>query len=404
MKHSVSRNLINQGSTEKEMNLSLWPSVYFSSVVLCVKTRFKKKGINFQKVTANYILITTLFNSLISQTIFGQTQDADYKIEFVKSEFIFQNPPFKACHASTIAELSNKRLMTAWFGGSYEGAPDVGIWTSVYDDNEWSKPVELVSSSLNDSVKLPCWNPVLFKTAKGKLCLFYKQGKNPREWWGVVITSANDGKSWSAPVLLPKGFLGPIKNKPVQLPSGEILCPSSTESIGSDQWKAHMEITDETLSKWQTVAVDTSNVFGVIQPAILVHPNGKLQLLCRSRENCVVQSWSTDKGQHWSNLSKTEVPNPNSGIDAVTLSNGLHILVNNPLLKGQDWFNGRNVLNVMVSKDGIHWREVYVLEKEKEGEFSYPAIIQSSDGEVHITYTMNRTNIKHVVLNIDLKK
>jgi predicted neuraminidase len=114
-----------------------------------------------------------------------------------------------------------------------------------------------------------------------------------------------------------------------------------------------------------------------------------------------MQTWSTDKGQHWSDLSPINVPNPNSGIDAVTLSNGTHVLIYNPLQKGNDWYIGRNVLTVAISNDGIKWQDIYILENEKEGEFSYPAIIQSDDKLVHITYTANRNYIKHVVLQID---
>ena len=67
---------------------------------------------------------------------------------------------------------------------------------------------------------------------------------------------------------------------------------------------------------------------------------------------------------------------------------------------GSVWSIGRNKLNVAVSTDGIHWQDIYILENEKDGEFSYPAIIQSSDGFIHITYTSNRKRMKHVVLKI----
>lgn len=320
--------------------------------------------------------------------------------ELVKSEFISSNPPFAACHSSSIVELEPNRLMATWFAGSYEGCPDVGIWTSTNTNGTWSSPVQVATSFINDSLKIPCWNPVLFKSKNGRLYLFYKQGKSPREWWGLVKTSNNDGCTWSDPVKLPAGFLGPIKNKPIQLKSGEILCPSSTESADEKHWRVHLEITSETLSSWKKVQIDTLTRFGVIQPSILQYPDGKLQMLCRSRENCIVQTWSTDSGKNWSKLSGINVPNPNSGIDAVTLSNGMHVLVNNPLLRGSDWFEGRNILNVVVSTNGINWQDVYVLENEKNGEFSYPAIIQTSDGLVHITYTYNRKRIKHIVLHI----
>src|SRR5205823_13495597 len=91
-------------------------------------------------------------------------------------------------------------------------------------------------------------------------------------------------------------------------------------------------------------------------------------------------------------LTLTSLPNPNSGIDAVTLKDGRHLLVYNHTP------SGRSPLNVAVSGDGKEWRAALVLEKEP-GEYSYPAVIQTSDGLVHATYTFKRERIKHVVID-----
>ena len=159
-------------------------------------------------------------------------------------------------------------------------------------------------------------------------------------------------------------------------------------------------ITDPNLQNWRKSSIDPKGKFSVIQPCILVHPKGKLQMLCRSRDNAIVETWSNDKGKTWSELKELGLPNPNSGIDAVTLSNGLHVLVYNPLKSEKDWQLGRNILKVAISTDGFNWKDIYTLEQEKEGEYSYPAVIQSNDGLVHITYTANRTNIKHAIIQI----
>ncbi|HEX3010041.1 MAG TPA: sialidase family protein [Bacteroidales bacterium] len=347
------------------------------------------------------LIIAFVLFGLSSFLLRAQT-DSLYKATLIQDQLVFSHPPFASCHASTIAEVKKGVFLVSCFGGSYEGANDVGIWTSRLKGKAWESPIEVVSSRWKDTTVFPCWNPVLFQVA-GKLMLFYKQGKNPREWWGMVMTSKNGGKTWSTPVQLPDGFLGPIKNKPVLLSDGKILCPSSIETT-DNIWSSHVEITNTALTSWQKVFPDSAEEFGIIQPSILIHPEGNLQMLFRSREDYIIQSWSYDGGLHWSQPSKLHVPNPNSGIDAVTLSNGLHVLVYNPLFKGKDWFNGRNILKVAVSDDGIHWSDVYTLENNKDGEYSYPAIIQSSDSKVHITYTLNRKNIKHVVLNIQQSK
>lgn len=324
------------------------------------------------------------------------------RVTLLKNELIMQKPPFAACHASTITPLPGKRLMAAWFGGTHEGSPDVCIWTAVYDKGSWSTPQRVADGVINDTLRYPCWNPVLFRSRAGKLFLFYKVGKSPRDWWGMMMSSADDGRHWSAPGRLPGDYLGPIKNKPVQLASGDILYPSSTESEDEKTWQIHLEKSDAEGRSWQYIPVNC-DTFGVIQPSILFYPNNTLQLLCRSRQNYVIQSWSKDNGVSWSPLSKTELPNPNSGTDAVTLQNGLQMLVYNPLTAGREWWEGRSKLKVAVSEDGHHWKDVYTLEDQPEGEFSYPAIIQSPDGLVHITYTADRKNIRHVMLRLDNK-
>jgi alpha-L-fucosidase len=340
----------------------------------------------------NFLFIGNIF---ISAQVFNNDS-----VTVVLDTAIFQPGLLKACHASTNVETTLGNFIVAWFAGSYEGANDVGIWISTFINNKWMAPIEIAKGNNSLGQSLPCWNPVLFKTATEKLILFYKAGKNPHEWWGEYIQSFDNGKSWSEPQNLPAGFLGPIKNKPIQLKDGKILCPSSVETINGD-WSVHLEITNEELTRWEKIEIEKDSSVEVIQPTIFEHPNGKLQMLCRSRQNLIYQTWSNDNGLHWSKLEPTNLPNPNSGIDVVALHDDLFVLVYNPLMKGEEWYKGRNVLNVAVSKDGINWKDIYQLENEKEGEFSYPAVIQSSDGLVHITYTWRRKTINHVILKIN---
>lgn len=99
-----------------------------------------------------------------------------------KAEFIFQSAPFSSCHASTIAETRGG-LMAAWFGGTQEGHPDVGIWLARYDGRIWSSPVEIANGVQEDGKqRFACWNPVLFQSEGGPLLLFYKVGPSPSRW------------------------------------------------------------------------------------------------------------------------------------------------------------------------------------------------------------------------------
>jgi predicted neuraminidase len=335
------------------------------------------------------ILMTLFTLFMLHAVINGQIT-----LHKVSDELIFNEPPFAQCHASTIVEVAPGKFIVAAFGGTSEGQKDVCIWASANENGKWSKPARLADGIIN-SQRYPCWNPVLFKTSDGKLFLFYKVGPSPDAWWGMFRTSDNDGKSWTPPERLPEGILGPIKNKPVQLPDGTILSPSSVET--KDSWRVHIEKSTDSGKTWQFIPIDSETDLNVIQPSILIHSNNKLQILCRSKSDVIVQAFSPDNGNTWGTLTKTELPNPNSGIDAVTLKDGSCLLVYNPTIRGH---NDRAKLNAAISKDGIKWTDAIILESEGKGEFSYPAVIQSKDGRIHITYTFNRLNIKHVVLEV----
>ncbi|MBO9731241.1 MAG: exo-alpha-sialidase [Chitinophaga sp.] len=324
---------------------------------------------------------------------------AQVKATLIRNQLIMPKPVTPSSHASTIVALPDGRLMSAWFGGKQEGNKDVVIWSSVYENQQWQPPVQMADGIINDQLRYPCWNPVLFCTRAGLLCLFYKVGPNPREWWGMARYSSDNGKSWSSPEKLPDGILGPIKNKCIQLADGRLLHPSSTESVKGNIWASHMEISDSTGHQWKTVPVP-SDTFGVIQPTVIHHADGRLQALFRSRQNVIANSWSDNNGASWSTVTGLSLLNPNSGIDAVTRPDGLQVLVYNPAISGKDWSNGRNELRVAVSTDGLLWKDVYVLEKHKGGEYSYPAIIATADDLVHITYTDDRKNIRAVTLQL----
>jgi predicted neuraminidase len=319
---------------------------------------------------------------------FGPPETPSARI--VRSGFIFDTAPFAQAHASTIVE-SQGILIAAWFGGSAEGKSDVGIWSSRFEDGRWTAPVEIADGVDSPAKRYPCWNPVLFQPKKGPLMLFYKVGPIPSAWWGLMKTSVDVGKTWTPAKRLPEGILGTIKNKPIQLEDGVILCPSSTEDNG---WRIHFERTADLGRTWSTTPpLNDGKEFGAIQPTLLRHKDGTIQALGRTRQGRIFQIRSEDGGKTWGRMSATALPNPNSGIDAVTLADGRFLLVYNRSEKS------RTPLNVAISTDGVAWVEVLVLE-DTPGEFSYPAVIQGADGSVHVTYTWNRTRIKHVVLDV----
>jgi predicted neuraminidase len=211
----------------------------------------------------------------------------------------------------------------------------------------------------------------------------------------MMRTSHDDGKTWSEARRLPDGILGPIKNKPIELPGGELLCPSSSEAKG---WTVHFERTADAGASWRTTdPLNDPKIVEAIQPAILRHRDGRVQALVRTRQGRVYSTESRDRGRSWTALEPLELPNPNSGLDAVTLADGRFLLVYNDARGGKD--GGRGVLRVALSSDGRAWRPVLTLEDEAGQEFSYPAVIQSRDGRVHATYTWKRQLVRHVVVD-----
>jgi len=324
---------------------------------------------------------------------------------YIQGELIYSldNRPTPECHASTIVETGSG-LVAAWFAGKHENNPDVGIRVARHDGTKWLESVEVASGAEGEAQDYPCWNPVLFQPKTGSLMLFYKVGPNPRDWWGMLVTSKDDGKTWSKPHKLGEdktlgsnsNLIGPVKNKPIQLTDGSILCPSSTEH---ERWRVHFERTRDLGKTWQVIGpINDGREFGTIQPSILRYSDGRMQILCRSRQNVIAQSWSSDGGKTWSEMTATALPNPNAGTDAVTLKDGRQLLVYNHTVRGGPFPSGRNMLNVAISKNGRNWKTVLTLERSR-GEYSYPAVIQASDGKVHITYTYQRKSVKHVILD-----
>lgn len=338
----------------------------------------------------------TFTASLLLLNLMAPLRAADLKTQpgYVRAELIYEKAPFPACHASTIVETSDG-LLAAWFGGTDEKEPDVGIWTSRLKEGKWSPPVEVANGVESAEVRYPTWNPVLFQPKSGPLMLFYKVGPTPDSWWGMQMTSADGGHAWSKPERLPDGILGPIKNKPVQLVNGDILSPTSSEHDG---WRVYFERSADGGKTWTaTKPVNDGYKLAAIQPSILFHKDGRLQAVGRTMNDIVFQTWSEDDGKTWSEMTSTGLPNPDAGTDAVTLADGRQLLVYNHNSVRDD--AGRTPLNIAVSDDGEHWESALILEDDPTRHFSYPAVIQTADGLVHITYTWNRERIKHVVVD-----
>ena len=312
----------------------------------------------------------------------------------VNATFIFDEAPFQQCHASTIVQTRDA-LVAAWFGGTREKHPDVGIWVSRHEGAGWSPPVEVANGVQHPRKRYPTWNPVLFQPKDGPLLLFYKVGPSPSTWWGMLTTSDDQGRTWSLPRRLPEDILGPVKNKPLVLDDGTIVSGTSVESYQS--WACWVERSTDNGRTWSRHGPieQPGQPFGIIQPAIVSLSANKLRMFVRSRGvGKICYADSADRGRTWSAAKETALPNPNSGIDAVGLRDGRILLIYNHATEG------RTPLSLAVSHDGGDtWKRFLDLETTP-GEYSYPAIIQTTDGNLHATYTWKRRRIKHVEIEI----
>ncbi|MCL7987613.1 exo-alpha-sialidase [Sphingobacterium sp. lm-10] len=345
------------------------------------------------------ILTLIVFLNIIACS-FAQSSEPGHSALMMKvsDEFVFQEDKFFAqCHASTLEETKDGTLLSSWFGGSHEGNKDVVIYGSRQANGRWEDPQIWADGRMNDTVQYPCWNPVLFRAKdETEIFLYYKVGPNPREWWGMVKTSLDGGKTWGEPRRLPENILGPIKNRPLELSDGTIVSPSSVE-LSEERWLSHVEISKDRQKTWQAFPVDHQSELNTIQPSVIEYANGRLQVFCRSKEGVVTTATSEDQGRTWSNMQQTSLVNPNSGTDVIRI-NDLLFIVYNPDIPGKDWWEGRTKLRLACSKDGYTWEDVFTFEDEDKGEFSYPTIIQTADGLIHVSYTHNRKNIRHFVL------
>ncbi|MDE6808247.1 MAG: exo-alpha-sialidase, partial [Prevotella sp.] len=250
---------------------------------------------------------------------------------------------------------------------------------------------------------------VLTEMPNGELWLFYKVGVNVAGWTGWLTKSKDGGHTWGTPEALPDRFLGPVKNKPLLL-GDRLLCGSSTESSG---WRFHVEIYNLKSKEWKyvgpieskpaapTLMPDTLLPIDCIQPSFLQLKDGRLQVLMRSRNGFLATSYSSDEGETWTPVTLTDIPNNQSGTDALTLRDGRHILIYNNFQTIPGTKKGpRTPLSIAVSEDdGQSWHHVLTLEDSPSGGFSYPAIIQGHDGTLHCTYTWLRKRIAYKQLD-----
>lgn len=320
----------------------------------------------------------------------------------VQKENLFEHDfPTKSCHASTVLPLPSGTVLVAWFGGTAEGKDDVDIFVTRRESGVWQRPKRISADR-----DLPHWNPVLFRKENGQIILFFKVGKKIAHWQTFFALSDDDGRTWTKPSeLVPgdtSGGRGPVKNKPIRLSNGTVLCPASTEQ---PDWLAFMDLSDDDCRTFQKqMILPTKKLPGkkqipMIQPTLWESGNGKVHALLRTSRGHAYRSDSEDFGITWCKAYPTNVKNPNSGLDLTCLPDGRLFLLSNPCAR--NWGDRAPLVLFESTDNGESFHEILTLEKRKshDDEFSYPAITNVGN-RLYLCYTRQRQCIAYAEIEI----
>jgi len=347
-------------------------------------------------------------------------------------------------HASSVIELKDGRIRAFWFSGSSEGAKDVEIHSAVFDParEQWSNEQTVATREGTEQSLMryisKLGNPVAARAADGTLWLYYVT-VSMGGWAGSSITamsSGDEGATWSpARRLITSPFLNIstlIKGAPFSYSDGTMGLPVYHEFIGKFGELLHFDRTGKIIDKQRLSAGKDHG----LQPVLLTRNTNEALVLMRhtgDEHRKVISVSTSDGGQHWTEPQKSALSNPDAALSALSLPDGRMLAV----LNNQE--QGRDALSLVVSTDGgDNWQNVFNLEDQRgqqldeahylktatglikdvvatdvgeyvtstkaaictgngcRFEFSYPYMIQASNGDFHLVYTWNRSFIKHV--------
>lgn len=335
----------------------------------------------------------------------------------------------RSSHASFLMPLSDGALGCVWFAGTNEGQPDVSIYFSRLEQgsDSWSAP-----QKVSDDPTRSEQNPVLFPAPDGKLWLLYTSQDLSGQGSSVVKRriSSDNGRTWGEIDVLFDRAGTFIRQPVVVLDDGSWLLPIfSCDPIPGERWHGHddysaVQISTDGGQTWSRHEVPGSK--GSVHMCIVKGDKGRLVAFYRSRwADQIFRSVSSDSGRTWSAPEATALPNNNSSIQATRLADGKIAMVFNASRAKPDvveaaksadipravWGTPRAPVTIALSADeGETWPDQRIVEdgdgwsRPSEGEnaertnaeLSYPTVVQTADGLIHVAFTYHRLAIKHV--------
>ena len=381
---------LSDGRLTRDRNLS-WAGLYLVLLTTC--------GVKL--VLSDHDVLTDLkFATSEFELAEPPTAELKYDASFVQP---VGGPP--SVHAATITQLGDGQLLAAWFGGTREGARDVGIYCArrLSPSQEWTPPAiiasrEQTTRDLNRYIK-KLGNPILFADAEQRVWLFYVT-VSVGGWSGSSITSMHSddmGETWSpARRLVTSPFLNVstlVKGSPLQCESGHLLLPVYHEFVKKFGEVLTIDSDGQLVSKARLTAHN-----GAIQPWLVSLDEQHARAFYRNSGNSTGATLSNALPNVFAaeceSITATDMPNPNSAVAVVRRHNGGFLMVCNPTTQS------RNQLSLAISTDGQRWTLIHDIERSTASEeFSYPYLIRGGSGDYHLVYTWKRTRIRHVVFN-----
>jgi predicted neuraminidase len=318
---------------------------------------------------------------------------------YFSAEFIYlQDPGFPNCHCSSLLQLQNGDLLCAWYGytGSENGtACEVRYSRKAAGSSAWTRPRTVIWDPLPNGDRTQ-GNCVLWQDPDGKVWCFYDV-RTAVEWSTTLLkyaTSTDNGHTWSPPVTLTSELGNNVRCHAFVASSGAWILPAYSDV---DNTGVMFISTDQGVTWRKSAPLGNPRDPAVIQPSVIERSDHSLRALlrkCGAPLN-IHESYSYDSGWTWTHPAPISLPNPECSVEQMKLANGHVVLIFN------NTTSGRTPLSAALSTDGgATWIAVRNLETAA-GEYSYPSIIQTADGLLHVTYTHRREHIKHVVFNED---
>jgi predicted neuraminidase len=314
--------------------------------------------------------------------------------------------PHAKAHSATLAAMPDGSLRAGWYAGSGEGARDVAIYlSSRAPGGRWTEPRavltrESVAASLRRNI-ISLGNPLLLSDDTGRLGLLFVSIAAGR-WSGSSMNltwSSDGGATWGPAGKLTMNPLANLaslpRNPPSPLVGGGWAVPVYEELLG--KFPEILWLQPDGRGGWRDAVSRIDGGVRILQPALVPLDRGRAVAFFRDFRPAkwMSSSRSDDAGRTWTPPVASSLPNRDSGVCVVRLTDGSLLCAFNDISPGK-----RENLRLALSRDeGVTWRTVATLADEAGVEFSYPYMLAAPDGRIRMVWSARQTEIIYAEFN-----